>query len=76
MFVILCLKWEGLYFNKRFGYKCASKIEITNWFPKDISVVSRYASLDLAEVQGLREIEAETYSYFDGQLHGNRIWTG
>ncbi|KAJ6420257.1 hypothetical protein OIU84_030215 [Salix udensis] len=36
----------------------------------------RYACLDLTEMQGLREIEAELYSYFNGQLHGNRIWTG
>ncbi|MBA0707127.1 hypothetical protein Golax_019203, partial [Gossypium laxum] len=35
-----------------------------------------YASLDLDEVQGLREIEADSYSFFNGQLHGNRIWTG
>ncbi|KAE8693386.1 putative transporter [Hibiscus syriacus] len=33
-----------------------------------------YASLD--EVQGLREVEAQPYSYFNGQLHGNKIWTG
>ncbi|KAF3439141.1 hypothetical protein FNV43_RR17416 [Rhamnella rubrinervis] len=39
-------------------------------------ILPKYASLDLDEVQGLREIEAESYSYFDGQLHGNRIWTG
>ncbi|KAK8305044.1 hypothetical protein V6Z12_D03G035800 [Gossypium hirsutum] len=36
----------------------------------------RYASLDLDEVQGLREIEADSSSFFNGQLHGNRIWTG
>ncbi|KAF5961002.1 hypothetical protein HYC85_002211 [Camellia sinensis] len=35
-----------------------------------------YATLNLDEVQGLREIEAEFYSYFNGQLHVNRIWTG
>ncbi|XVE86920.1 hypothetical protein DITRI_Ditri18aG0074200 [Diplodiscus trichospermus] len=39
-------------------------------------ILPKYASLDLDEVQGLREIEAESYSYFNGQLHGNRIWTG
>ncbi|KAB5547501.1 hypothetical protein DKX38_010907 [Salix brachista] len=38
--------------------------------------LSEYACLDLTEMQGLREIEAELYSYFNGQLHGNRIWTG
>ncbi|KAK6125375.1 hypothetical protein DH2020_040879 [Rehmannia glutinosa] len=37
---------------------------------------SQYACLNLDEVQGLREIEAEFYSYFNGHLHGNRIWTG
>ncbi|RVX23972.1 putative starch synthase 4, chloroplastic/amyloplastic [Vitis vinifera] len=39
-------------------------------------ILPKYASLDLDEVQGLREIEAEFYSYFNGQLQGNRIWTG
>ncbi|CAK7339678.1 unnamed protein product [Dovyalis caffra] len=36
----------------------------------------KYACLDLTEMHGLREIEVESYSYFNGQLHGNRIWTG
>ncbi|KAK8496242.1 hypothetical protein V6N13_095941 [Hibiscus sabdariffa] len=39
-------------------------------------ILPKYASLDLDEVQGLREVEAESYSYFNGQLHGNKIWTG
>lgn len=39
-------------------------------------ILPKYAIMDLDEVQGLREIEAEYYSYFDGQLHGNKIWTG
>ncbi|KAG4212163.1 hypothetical protein ERO13_A02G147100v2 [Gossypium hirsutum] len=39
-------------------------------------ILPKYASLDLDEVQGLREIEADSYSFFNGQLHGNRIWTG
>ncbi|KAF8017560.1 hypothetical protein BT93_H2669 [Corymbia citriodora subsp. variegata] len=39
-------------------------------------VLPKYARLNLGEVQGLREIEAEFYSYYNGQLHGNRIWTG
>ncbi|KAK7307294.1 hypothetical protein VNO77_40223 [Canavalia gladiata] len=39
-------------------------------------ILPKYASLNLDEVQGLREINAETYSYFNGQLHANRIWTG
>ncbi|OMO56382.1 hypothetical protein CCACVL1_26604 [Corchorus capsularis] len=39
-------------------------------------ILPKYASLDLDEVHGLREIEAESYSYFNGQLHANRIWTG
>lgn len=32
--------------------------------------------MDLDDVHGLREIEAEAYSYFNGQFHGNKIWTG
>ncbi|CAB4283973.1 unnamed protein product [Prunus armeniaca] len=39
-------------------------------------ILPKYSNLDLNEVQGLQEIEAECYSYFNGQLHGNRIWTG
>ncbi|KAJ4714627.1 Starch synthase, chloroplastic/amyloplastic [Melia azedarach] len=39
-------------------------------------ILPKYACMDLDGVQGLREIEAESYSYFNGQLHGNRIWTG
>ncbi|PON97124.1 Starch synthase, catalytic domain containing protein [Trema orientale] len=39
-------------------------------------ILPKYVSLDLDGVQGLREIEAESYSYFNGQLHGNKIWTG
>ncbi|KAL6222772.1 hypothetical protein ACLB2K_006163 [Fragaria x ananassa] len=39
-------------------------------------ILPKYSSLDLDEVQGLQEIEAESFSYFNGQLHGNRIWTG
>ncbi|GMN34133.1 hypothetical protein TIFTF001_004518 [Ficus carica] len=39
-------------------------------------ILPKYASLDLDEVQGLREIEADSYSYFNGQLHANRIWAG
>ncbi|KAK2656693.1 hypothetical protein Ddye_009745 [Dipteronia dyeriana] len=39
-------------------------------------ILPKYASLDLDGVQGLREIEAESYSYFNGQLHGNKFWTG
>ncbi|KAG5528213.1 hypothetical protein RHGRI_028972 [Rhododendron griersonianum] len=38
-------------------------------------VLPKYAGLILDEVQGLREIEAEFYSYFNGQLHNNKIWT-
>ncbi|KAK8716567.1 hypothetical protein V6N13_043873 [Hibiscus sabdariffa] len=36
----------------------------------------RYASLDLDKVQGLREVEVESYSYFCRRMHGNKIWTG
>ncbi|XP_014521359.1 probable starch synthase 4, chloroplastic/amyloplastic isoform X2 [Vigna radiata var. radiata] len=39
-------------------------------------ILPKYASLNLNEVQGLREVNVEAYSYFNGQLHGNRIWTG
>ncbi|XP_057491634.1 probable starch synthase 4, chloroplastic/amyloplastic isoform X2 [Actinidia eriantha] len=39
-------------------------------------ILPKYAGLNLDEVEGLREIEAEFYSYFNGQLHANRIWTG
>ncbi|CAH2049742.1 unnamed protein product [Thlaspi arvense] len=44
--------------------------------PKLMDILNRYASLDLDQVQGLREIEADSYSYFNGQLHVNRIWLG
>ncbi|KAL8044692.1 hypothetical protein ABFS82_08G063100 [Erythranthe guttata] len=39
-------------------------------------ILPKYALLNLSEVQGLREVESQFYSFFDGQLHGNRIWTG
>ncbi|KAJ4897168.1 hypothetical protein Rs2_23962 [Raphanus sativus] len=39
-------------------------------------ILPKYSTLDLDQVEGLREIEAVTYSYFDGQLHANRIWNG
>ncbi|CAK8540379.1 unnamed protein product [Lathyrus sativus] len=39
-------------------------------------ILPKYACLDLNEVQGLREVKVEAYSYFNGQLHGNKIWTG
>ncbi|KAM1405766.1 hypothetical protein ACFXTH_000532 [Malus domestica] len=39
-------------------------------------ILPKFSSLDLNEVQGLKEIEAECYSYYNGQLHGNKIWTG
>ncbi|XP_058777444.1 probable starch synthase 4, chloroplastic/amyloplastic [Vicia villosa] len=39
-------------------------------------ILPKYACLDLDEVQGLREVNVEAYSYFNGQLHGNKIWTG
>ncbi|CDP02666.1 unnamed protein product [Coffea canephora] len=39
-------------------------------------ILPKYACLNLDEVQGLREVEAEVYSFFNGQLHKNRIWTG
>nr|XP_027193345.1 probable starch synthase 4, chloroplastic/amyloplastic isoform X3 [Cicer arietinum] len=39
-------------------------------------ILPKYACLDLEEVQGLREVNVEAYSYFNGQIHGNKIWTG
>ncbi|XP_010254668.1 PREDICTED: probable starch synthase 4, chloroplastic/amyloplastic isoform X2 [Nelumbo nucifera] len=39
-------------------------------------ILPKYTSLDLDQVKGLRKVEAEFYSYFNGQSHGNRIWTG
>ncbi|KAL0450100.1 UNVERIFIED_CONTAM: putative starch synthase 4, chloroplastic/amyloplastic [Sesamum latifolium] len=39
-------------------------------------ILPKYSCLNLDEVQGLREVETEFYSYFNGKLHGNRIWTG
>ncbi|KAL3526942.1 hypothetical protein ACH5RR_011598 [Cinchona calisaya] len=39
-------------------------------------ILPKYACLNLDEVQGLREVDAELYSFFNGQLHANRIWTG
>ncbi|KAL2348961.1 hypothetical protein Fmac_002961 [Flemingia macrophylla] len=39
-------------------------------------ILPKYATLNLDEVQGLRVLNTEVYSYFNGQLHGNRIWTG
>ncbi|KAG5067801.1 hypothetical protein JHK85_000178 [Glycine max] len=39
-------------------------------------ILPKYASLNLDEVQGLHEVNVEVTSYFNGQLHGNRIWTG
>ncbi|KAL2527877.1 putative starch synthase 4 [Forsythia ovata] len=39
-------------------------------------ILPKYATLNLDEVQGFREVEAQFYSYFNGQLHENRIWTG
>ncbi|KAM7516387.1 hypothetical protein LguiA_005970 [Lonicera macranthoides] len=39
-------------------------------------ILPKYASLNVDEIQGLQRIEAEFYSYFNGNLHKNRIWTG
>ncbi|KAI5438002.1 hypothetical protein KIW84_023942, partial [Lathyrus oleraceus] len=39
-------------------------------------ILPKYACLDLDQVQGLREVKGEAYSYFNGQLHGNKIWNG
>lgn len=39
-------------------------------------ILPKYKSLNLTEVQGLQDTQAEFYSYFNGQLHVNKIWTG
>ncbi|XP_022894653.1 glycogen synthase isoform X1 [Olea europaea var. sylvestris] len=39
-------------------------------------ILPKYAELNLDEVQGFREVEAQLYSYFNGQLHENKVWTG
>ncbi|MCL7036665.1 hypothetical protein MKW94_018976 [Papaver nudicaule] len=39
-------------------------------------ILPKYASLDLDGVEGLRDTKAEFYSYFDGNWHANKIWTG
>ncbi|ESR39426.1 glyco-transf 5 domain-containing protein [Citrus sinensis] len=39
-------------------------------------ILPKYACMNLDGVQGLREIKAECYSYFNGQLHANKIWIG
>lgn len=39
-------------------------------------ILPKYVSLNLEKIKSLREIEAEFLSYFDGQLHRNKIWTG
>ncbi|KAK9110811.1 hypothetical protein Sjap_018871 [Stephania japonica] len=39
-------------------------------------ILPKYASSNLDEVKGLRKIDAEFFSYFNGHWHGNRVWTG
>ncbi|KAD3640847.1 hypothetical protein E3N88_30070 [Mikania micrantha] len=39
-------------------------------------ILPMYATLNLESIKSLREIKTELFSYFDGQLHRNRIWTG
>ncbi|KAH9712523.1 glyco-transf 5 domain-containing protein [Citrus sinensis] len=39
-------------------------------------ILPKYACMNLDGVQGLREIKVECYSYFNGQLHANKIWIG
>ncbi|KAK4772631.1 hypothetical protein SAY86_014406 [Trapa natans] len=39
-------------------------------------ILPKYSCLKVDEVQCLQEIKAESYSYFNGQLYGNKIWTG
>lgn len=39
-------------------------------------ILPMYKSVDLTQVQGLQEIEADFYSYFGGERHKNKIWTG
>uniref|UniRef100_A0A7N0USB8 starch synthase n=1 Tax=Kalanchoe fedtschenkoi TaxID=63787 RepID=A0A7N0USB8_KALFE len=39
-------------------------------------ILPKYTCMELSEVQGLKETEADFYSYFDGEYHANRISTG
>ncbi|KAL1196438.1 putative starch synthase 4, chloroplastic/amyloplastic [Cardamine amara subsp. amara] len=39
-------------------------------------ILPKYSTLDMDEIEGLQEIEADAYSYYNGQLHANRIWNG
>ncbi|XP_020528018.1 glycogen synthase isoform X2 [Amborella trichopoda] len=39
-------------------------------------ILPKYAILNLEQVHGFRKAEAEFHSYFSGQWHPNRIWTG
>ncbi|XP_068657695.1 uncharacterized protein [Aristolochia californica] len=39
-------------------------------------ILPKYSFLSLDEVWGLRRIEAKVHSFFSGQWHENRIWTG
>ncbi|KAK9110928.1 hypothetical protein Scep_018447 [Stephania cephalantha] len=39
-------------------------------------ILPKYGSLNLDEVKGLRKIDAEFFSYFNGHWHGNRVWIG
>ena len=39
-------------------------------------ILPKYKSMDLNQVQGLQEVEADFSSYFGGEWHRNRIWTG
>lgn len=39
-------------------------------------ILPKYKSMDLNQIQGLQEVEADFSSYFGGEWHRNRIWTG
>lgn len=40
------------------------------------AILPMYKSINLNQVQGLQEVEADFYSYFGGEWHKNKIWTG
>lgn len=39
-------------------------------------VLPKYDSMDLSVLDELQEAPRELYSYFDGEWHRNRVWTG
>lgn len=39
-------------------------------------ILPKYASLDMSVLDDLQEASRELYSYFDGEWHRNKVWTG